>query len=170
MYFWLIFLNLLFLWSSFWKGQPEKPRRSLLHFLKQKQERALFPPPSQQSFQEIFNVNFFIMDYFWPYHPTFLEKFEKTFRNLVIIYLEFNFNEILSMCGWKRKISPESWNDATAYWILFYSNLFKLAPSDFGRQSLNEKRHSFVQWLWLHFHNFTLYLSFLAASYRASFV
>ena len=43
------------------------------------------------------------MDYFSHYYSTFLEKYEKTFRR-VIMYLRFNLNEtlVIRVCVWDR--------------------------------------------------------------------
>ena len=56
------------------------------------------------SFFQILNFFIFTVDNFWHNYSSFVQKCEKTFSSLVIIYLKFNLNVNLAKCAAKEKV------------------------------------------------------------------
>ena len=54
------------------------------HLIADKKEFSAFSTPHR--------IVSFFNEFLWHYYPTFLQKCEKTFRNLVIIYLKITLN------------------------------------------------------------------------------
>ena len=55
---------------------------------------------------QIFVVFSFIMEHFGHFYSTFLQRYESTCGNLLIISVKFNFYRNLSLCGGKRRSFP----------------------------------------------------------------